>query len=228
MHCIGVSSAQAARFFTSEGQVLSMNSWGSSGGQEANMRGFLPREEIDVLLGIKLPFAEGNIPVNENLHLEAINYAQFDHFALISPRKFEEAKNNAGRSALRSHAETRSFPVTNNNNDGTPDQPVVVVDCELSLRVGDSRKKQKTDDSDVFPPVAAVSPSSHPPEPPKLKLGCVICMCELTDATTTKCGHIFCRVCLMKAIISQHKCPTCRRKLRKNDMIRLYLPEPIM
>ncbi|KAI4317348.1 hypothetical protein L6164_025222 [Bauhinia variegata] len=205
-----------------------MNSWGSNGGQEAHMRGFMPRE-INFGLVPELHFALGTRPDNENLQLEAVDDGRLDDVVIISPRKFEEAKNKGGRRyAHRRHgtthsAETCSFPVSNNNG-GTPDRPIVIVDCELSLKVGDSRKKQKTDDSDVPPP--AVPPSYHPPKAPKFSCG--ICMCELTDATSTKCGHIFCKECLVAAIAFQHKCPSCRRKLRKNDMFRVYLPEAIL
>lgn len=54
-------------------------------------------------------------------------------------------------------------------------------------------------------------------------LSCPICMGPLKEETSTKCGHIFCKMCIDAAIKVQHKCPTCRGKLRMRDTIRIYL-----
>ena len=54
---------------------------------------------------------------------------------------------------------------------------------------------------------------------------CGICMDELTEETSTKCGHIFCKKCIDAAIAAQHKCPSCRQKLNKRDTLRVYLPK---
>lgn len=59
------------------------------------------------------------------------------------------------------------------------------------------------------------------PGPPSLN--CPICMGSLSEETSTKCGHIFCKMCIEAAIKVQHKCPTCRRRLRMKDTIRIYI-----
>ncbi|KAF5123775.1 Helicase-like transcription factor [Metarhizium anisopliae] len=42
---------------------------------------------------------------------------------------------------------------------------------------------------------------------------CSICFDVPTAPVITNCGHVFCRVCITKAIHLQHKCPMCRNKL---------------
>lgn len=62
------------------------------------------------------------------------------------------------------------------------------------------------------------------PEPPKdIKLTCMICMDSMKEETSTVCGHIFCRACILGAIKAQKKCPTCRRKLTNSNIHRIYL-----
>ncbi|XP_072972433.1 uncharacterized protein [Typha angustifolia] len=53
---------------------------------------------------------------------------------------------------------------------------------------------------------------------------CPVCKNKLVAASSTICGHIFCESCITASIKTQKKCPTCRRKLRKNSVHRVYLP----
>lgn len=64
------------------------------------------------------------------------------------------------------------------------------------------------------------------PEPPPKKpvLDCPICMAAFVEPMSTRCGHIFCRGCITTAISTQNKCPTCRKKVTKNQLIRVFLP----
>lgn len=63
-----------------------------------------------------------------------------------------------------------------------------------------------------------------PPEAPReLKLTCAICMDTMEEETSTICGHIFCRKCIMEAIKMQKKCPTCRKRLVSSQTHRIYL-----
>lgn len=41
-------------------------------------------------------------------------------------------------------------------------------------------------------------------------LECMVCLGLLVEAVTTPCGHSFCRLCLVRALQRQHKCPACR------------------
>ncbi|WZY74170.1 hypothetical protein YC2023_006410 [Brassica napus] len=56
------------------------------------------------------------------------------------------------------------------------------------------------------------------------KFNCPICMCPLTEEMSTKCGHIFCKSCIKEAISVQAKCPTCRKDVTTEDLIRVFLP----
>nr|CAN78038.1 hypothetical protein VITISV_023397 [Vitis vinifera] len=49
-------------------------------------------------------------------------------------------------------------------------------------------------------------------------------MGQLVDEMSTKCGHIFCKMCIKAAISAQGKCPTCRKRVTMKDTIRIYLP----
>ncbi|GBG66852.1 hypothetical protein CBR_g70729 [Chara braunii] len=52
---------------------------------------------------------------------------------------------------------------------------------------------------------------------------CNVCMEALKDATSTNCGHIFCRLCITEAIKAQKKCPTCRKRLTAAQTHRIYI-----
>ena len=38
----------------------------------------------------------------------------------------------------------------------------------------------------------------------------------------TKCGHIFGKSCLLRSLDVKKDCPTCRKRIRKKDLIDLY------
>ncbi|KAJ8025887.1 E3 ubiquitin-protein ligase RNF4 [Holothuria leucospilota] len=66
--------------------------------------------------------------------------------------------------------------------------------------------------------------------PPKKIIKCPICYDD--DAAikasgrrlvSTNCGHIFCENCLKTSISTQHKCPTCRKKLTMRQMHPIFL-----
>lgn len=66
--------------------------------------------------------------------------------------------------------------------------------------------------------------SAIPPKPIEPTFSCPICMGNLVEEMSTKCGHIFCKICIKASIAAQGKCPTCRRKITIKDTIRVYLP----
>ncbi|RLN24931.1 E3 ubiquitin-protein ligase RNF4 [Panicum miliaceum] len=102
------------------------------------------------------------------------------------------------------------------------------------LSLGINRRHQPLRATSTFPVISLVdTPEVNffkaPPEPVKEvpkepKFTCPICMNELTEATSTVCGHIFCQKCIKAAIQAQKKCPTCRKSLNKNQHHRVYLP----
>ncbi|CAJ1932927.1 unnamed protein product [Sphenostylis stenocarpa] len=61
------------------------------------------------------------------------------------------------------------------------------------------------------------------PEPPKKpEFDCPICMSPFVEPVSTRCGHIFCRECINTAITTQGKCPSCRKKVTRNQPIRIH------
>ena len=64
----------------------------------------------------------------------------------------------------------------------------------------------------------------------KRMITCPICMdtAQQFEASgrqivVTVCGHIFCNVCIRNAISTQHKCPTCRKKLSLRQYHPIFL-----
>lgn len=54
---------------------------------------------------------------------------------------------------------------------------------------------------------------------------CPVCMdsCLQRQPTSTKCGHVFCEVCIKRAIRLTHKCPMCNTKISNTQIFRIYL-----
>jgi SWI/SNF-related matrix-associated actin-dependent regulator of chromatin subfamily A3 len=48
---------------------------------------------------------------------------------------------------------------------------------------------------------------------------CAICFDIPTGPVITHCKHVFCRNCIVKAIMMQHKCPMCRNKLSEECLL---------
>ena len=44
---------------------------------------------------------------------------------------------------------------------------------------------------------------------------CVICLEDFKDPFITKCNHMFCKECILKAIEASPYCPVCKVALRK-------------
>ncbi|XP_042408517.1 E3 ubiquitin-protein ligase BRE1-like isoform X1 [Zingiber officinale] len=97
--------------------------------------------------------------------------------------------------------------VTTEGNSGSK----IVINCELYPDLQDISKGKEV--------VKSI------PEPPKQpSFTCPICMNTMIEASSTVCGHIFCKSCIVASIKAQKKCPTCRRKLSMNNFHRVYLP----
>ncbi|KAF3456619.1 hypothetical protein FNV43_RR01273 [Rhamnella rubrinervis] len=160
-----------------------------------------------------------------------------DDVVIISPRRFEEAKNNSlgnhsqrnrrGRdNRLTESAEYYSgFSGLTNWFDFTPNE---ILDEQTALKWDLFFNLQHF--KRIWEMVTLVKPADpvlsetepQPKTPPAFT--CTICMDKLIEETSTKCGHIFCKKCIEKVLDTQRKCPTCRHKLTKRDIIRIYLP----
>ncbi|XP_026400849.1 E3 ubiquitin-protein ligase COP1-like [Papaver somniferum] len=168
------------------------------------------------------------------IDLEAID----DEVVISSPRSFAEAKRNKAFRNLEilitAERPAPPPPPRESRIDGTgstlnssynmrkrPAASNAVINCDHYINLdGRSSSKKKCA---VKP---AVTPQAAPPKPPAKEpaFSCPVCMSSLVEATSTKCGHIFCKQCIKSALSAQNKCPTCRKKLTMKDTIRVYLP----
>ncbi|XAR62544.1 hypothetical protein NMG60_11017334 [Bertholletia excelsa] len=145
-----------------------------------------------------------------------------DDVVICSPRGFVEAREKARRDRQvievidedsdpqRGHSElmARSLPSTNSQQGEGPAKNTIVssgnfINLESNLTTKDKNVIEKP-----------VVPTFY----------CLVCMGQLREETSTKCGHIFCRECIHSAIAVQGKCPTCRRIIGIKDTFRVYLP----
>ncbi|RZC62219.1 hypothetical protein C5167_023996 [Papaver somniferum] len=168
------------------------------------------------------------------IDLEAID----DEVVISSPRSFAEAKRNKAFRNLEILItaerpapppppresrvdETGSTLNSSYNMRKRPAASNAVINCDHYINLdGRSNSKKKCA---VKP---AITPQAAPPKPPpkEAAFSCPVCMSSLVEATSTKCGHIFCKQCIKSALSAQNKCPTCRKKLTMKDTIRVYLP----
>ncbi|MCL7034575.1 hypothetical protein MKW94_003777, partial [Papaver nudicaule] len=109
------------------------------------------------------------------------------------------------------------------SNDGCADE-ASTSRYNMRKRPSASDRRSKSKKKRAMKP--GVTPQPAPPNPPPREpaFSCPICMSSLVEATSTKCGHIFCKNCIKSALSAQSKCPTCRKKLSTKDTIRVYLP----
>ncbi|KAL9239133.1 hypothetical protein vseg_013482 [Gypsophila vaccaria] len=161
-----------------------------------------------------------------------------DDVVLSSPRAFVEAKTNSRRSRSRnnvvdveSESSNREAASGRNKRHRVPaNQPIINCESYVILETNDFtvdvRGRNTAAQTRMFvAPPPQPPPPPPPPPPPEPVFTCPVCMSPLEEEMTTKCGHIFCKACIKKAISVQGKCPTCRRKVAMKDTIRIYLPK---
>ncbi|KAK2992447.1 hypothetical protein RJ640_025409 [Escallonia rubra] len=147
-----------------------------------------------------------------------------DDVTISSPRAFAEAKNNSRRTRPRTlvvdvESEERHsrFSPSNRNKRRRTSANQTIINCDLYINLEGSSNSMREK-------VQKVASPPPPPPPKEPTFTCPICMGPLVEEMSTKCGHIFCKVCIKAAIAAQRKCPTCRRSLAPRDTIRVYLP----
>ncbi|KAK9013341.1 hypothetical protein V6N11_041354 [Hibiscus sabdariffa] len=149
----------------------------------------------------------------DTIDVEAIE----DDVIESSATAFAEAINNSRRSSRRTVVDVDSGrparPTTNNQNKHKrflPSQTVINCDHYINL------------DSTPQSIVKEIIKPQPPPREPTFN--CTICMGSLTEETSTRCGHIFCKACIKAEIAAQGKCPTCRKRVTVKELIRVFLP----
>ncbi|XP_074580422.1 uncharacterized protein LOC141836857 isoform X2 [Curcuma longa] len=137
-----------------------------------------------------------------------------DEVQLLSSSKgFQQARNHSRRNRpltifLDEELDTHSRRSATEGNSGSK----IVINCELYPDLQDDISKGKK----------VVESIPYPPKQPSFT--CPICMNTIIEASSTICGHIFCKSCIVASIQAQKKCPTCRRKLNMKNFHRVYLP----
>ncbi|KAF7149540.1 hypothetical protein RHSIM_Rhsim02G0060800 [Rhododendron simsii] len=184
-------------------------------------------EPIDLNLTIGLPWESGLLQIQTTPELGYVD----DDVVICSPRSFVEARENARRNRgvvevidaerdfRRGHSESAVvlFPSGNNRRKGgSTKRANVNGDRWINLESNEKAKSNNVCEA------LEVYQSVPPPKAPSFS--CPVCMGPFVEETSTKCGHIFCKKCICGAIAAQSKCPTCRRKLKVKDTIRIYLP----
>lgn len=157
-------------------------------------------------------------------HPSPINVEDFDDDIFISSRSaFAEAKNNSRRNRgntavvdLDSEERTgRDAVVTGRNKRRR------LTSGQTSVNNGGLFINLEGGSNTMIVDQPALP---APPPPQETTFRCPVCLGQLVDATSTKCGHIFCKGCLKAALAAQGKCPTCRKRSVMKDTIRIYLP----
>ena len=74
---------------------------------------------------------------------------------------------------------------------------------------------------------AAIQPTSG-------NITCPICLHPIQEEVVTRCGHFSCNLCLKEWLrerrtkedgtLEMGRCPTCRKEIRQEDTLRVYLP----
>lgn len=181
---------------------------------------------------------DNGIHVNTNLELGlprlqvmANSDAPDDDVVICSPRSFVEAK----KKSRRNHPVIEVLDEESDANQGPPGAvfgnpginrrwrdprrnkaSVLCIDLEAPMQREGYNRQQIM----VSRQPAALAAQPKPPA-----FSCPICMGQFVEETSTKCGHIFCKKCIVAAIAVQGKCPTCRyHPLKEKDTFRIYLP----
>ncbi|KAF4374608.1 hypothetical protein G4B88_004860 [Cannabis sativa] len=143
--------------------------------------------------------------------------ASTENVVILSPSKYRETYFRRRRNGVE--IPRTAYEISQLSSRIYPNDPR----C-FRMEVGQNIEEfNKTQNVATDIPVAPPSPQTIPVVVSPSFI-CGICMDQLTEETSTKCGHIFCKICIETAIATQKKCPTCRQKLKKRDTIRVYLP----
>ncbi|CAA2935325.1 E3 ubiquitin- ligase RNF4-like [Olea europaea subsp. europaea] len=141
-----------------------------------------------------------------------------DDVILCSPRSFAEAVNKSRRNRIVIEVVDDESEFVGAASARRPGNGNRRPRMSTKQRGGGVNTGVHWEDQDL------VELSQPVPQQKAATFSCPVCMEPVVEETSTKCGHIFCKKCITAAIEIQHKCPTCRRKLKAKDVFRIYLP----
>lgn len=150
-----------------------------------------------------------------------------DDIAIISPNTFDRARKKARRNPDAEVRENINMANQVHAAGSVPQLPGSSQAVPPSQFHGSSQTvppPQLSGLSLTVPPPHFSGLSQTAPPPPAPGFCCPICMDEMKEATSTKCGHVFCKSCIEKALAVQKKCPTCRMKCIAKSIFRIFLP----
>eukprot|EP00262_Sarcandra_glabra_P004190 TRINITY_DN1516_c0_g4_i1.p1 TRINITY_DN1516_c0_g4~~TRINITY_DN1516_c0_g4_i1.p1 ORF type:complete len:221 (+),score=24.95 TRINITY_DN1516_c0_g4_i1:228-890(+) len=175
-------------------------------------------------------------PINIRLLAAPIDVETIDDDVMISsPRSFIEARNQSRRNHTDTVVLDEDVEVQRGYSVGIAEEPIT----RLALNSYNKRERNSSSKTltncDLYinlegnPYAKGKDIMNRSPEPQKATpkepiFSCAVCMGPLVTEMSTICGHIFCKKCIMAAILAQKKCPTCRRDLTMKQIHRIYLP----
>ncbi|WCJ33166.1 E3 ubiquitin-protein ligase BRE1-like 1 [Euphorbia peplus] len=159
-------------------------------------------------------------------HISNAIQALDEDVSIISPQDFAQARENSERNHIRGRGKRELVGQATGIPEGCDAAASLCSNCKRRMpddcqpcKPGPSSKK-KAENVSVIQELSHLASVSEEP-----LFSCPVCMGPLTEPTSTKCGHIFCKECLLKSLKSLHnKCPTCRQKVGKRAIFRVYLP----
>mmetsp|Transcript_40183 Transcript_40183/g.65814 ORF Transcript_40183/g.65814 Transcript_40183/m.65814 type:complete len:287 (+) Transcript_40183:34-894(+) len=97
--------------------------------------------------------------------------------------------------------------------------------CNGSLHDGDSRKRKRARHAAAGQKTASKRHQIGASGSQKKEGGveCPICLDVISDMSSTKCGHVFCKGCIESQIKTNKKCPICTKKLGLRDIHPIFL-----
>ncbi|XP_017427041.1 E3 ubiquitin-protein ligase complex slx8-rfp subunit slx8 [Vigna angularis] len=168
-----------------------------------SLRGSRQRKMLQLDLNLVPPLEDNTVQIDVDSNQ---NDADDDDVVELSPTSFAQTRSNPKRRMKR-----RSIYDIDDETGELPKEIVIDGKVYRTVETGSSSTEEN---------------ERKTPEPPKKPpaLDCPICMSAFEEPMSTRCGHIFCRCCINTAIAAQGKCPTCRKKVTKNQLIRVFLP----
>ncbi|XP_073223531.1 uncharacterized protein [Cicer arietinum] len=167
-------------------------------------------------LSLQLP----NILTTASQHLHRIDIEDSDDDVIeSSPRSIAQAISNAKRIRKRdrveSNLENQSMP-TYFMHDMIRRTIEPIGDVYINLEANTSVEIENTKKSPET--------NKEHEDPKETSFNCPICMAPFVEEMSTRCGHIFCKKCIRRAVSLKGTCPTCRKKVTPSGLIRVYLP----
>ncbi|XP_077992640.1 E3 ubiquitin-protein ligase RNF4-like [Glandiceps talaboti] len=146
------------------------------------------------------------------VYLDSVSDSRSRHRRAMRPSQRVNQLNNS----------VIEFSSDDDSNDENEIQVLPVINIGTHTRRSDTPHTASTSSESTS--------SSGDPMSPKRVITCPICMddekqikANKRQLMSTVCGHIFCNKCIRGAVQTQHKCPTCRKKLSMRQFHPIFI-----